>query len=693
MSQSPETALKVQRYEDGWEIINRMIREDMSWGGYERKCFHVQCGDGTFADISKASGVDFLDDGRGLCVGDFDLDGRPDLALRNRTAPQIRILRNTWPSPGEPIWIRCEGTESNRDAIGARITLRSGSLTRTKEVCAGSFFLSQSSRWLCFGLGSAPGPVRGEVRWPTGKTQDLGTLQTGRRYRVKEGEPPRVEARRSGSIAGAVPAIAGPADVARTSATPPTMSSVETWLVEPIPAPGFALEAIAPRSSAGTKILLPSPRVGAPGKPLWLHFISAHCAVCASEAEEARIAERAVAGAGGNAMHVLVDLELEAAEARRFADRCAFERPMVLADAPTLLAYNIVHRHVWSRRRDLAVPTSFLLDAESNIVKVYRGGVPASTLAVDLKKIPADTAGRLALALPLPGTLHRFSFHRDQLGLGNAFFEAGLFDLARETFGRSLSREGEDVDSLFNYAMACADSGRLEDAIRAYDRVLRVAPGLDDARNNLGIIQAKAGRKAEALTTFQSIVARNPAHSEAVMNLSNALVDARRAPEAVQVCLRALQMDPESAAFHRQLGYTQYQVGDRDTALLSYRKALEVDPADAEARLGLVILLYASGKAEESKKASLEGLARFPGHAGLWSALGMAQAALGEDDAATQSLEKAISADPLFDRAYTNLAKLLVSKGRAREAESVLRKLLEVAPDHPVATQMLEGLH
>ena len=123
MSQSPREELRLQRYLDGWEIINRMIREDTSWGGRERNCLHLSSGEGNFIDISAASGVDYIQDGRALCRLDIDLDGRPDLALRNRDGPQLRLLRNTWPGDNRALWVRLEGRSCNRDAIGARISV------------------------------------------------------------------------------------------------------------------------------------------------------------------------------------------------------------------------------------------------------------------------------------------------------------------------------------------------------------------------------------------------------------------------------------------------------------------------------------------------------------------------------------------------------------------------------------------
>ena len=68
MAQSPREELRLQRYLDGWEIINRMIREDTSWGGRERNCLHLSSGEGNFIDISAASGVDYIQDGRALCL-------------------------------------------------------------------------------------------------------------------------------------------------------------------------------------------------------------------------------------------------------------------------------------------------------------------------------------------------------------------------------------------------------------------------------------------------------------------------------------------------------------------------------------------------------------------------------------------------------------------------------------------------
>ena len=95
------------------------MREGRSWSGHERNNCFANLGQGSFADVSFVSGLDFADDGRAVAVVDWDGDGDLDLWLRNRTGPQLRLLRNDHPGTGHFLALRLEGTDSNRDAIGA----------------------------------------------------------------------------------------------------------------------------------------------------------------------------------------------------------------------------------------------------------------------------------------------------------------------------------------------------------------------------------------------------------------------------------------------------------------------------------------------------------------------------------------------------------------------------------------------
>src|SRR5262249_25095689 len=168
---SPQNATPSPKYEQGWNAINELIRSDASWSGPERNLLYVNNRDGTFSDLSGALGLDFPDDSRAFALLDLDGDGRLELILKNRNAPQLRILRNAMTEIGHSIFFRLHGKKSNRDAIGAAVTVEAAGLRQTKYLQAGSGFLSQHTKELFFDLAKTKGSVRATIRWPSNLSQ------------------------------------------------------------------------------------------------------------------------------------------------------------------------------------------------------------------------------------------------------------------------------------------------------------------------------------------------------------------------------------------------------------------------------------------------------------------------------------------------------------------------------------------
>ena len=94
VANSPDQAKPSHDYEEGWGAINELIRADGTWSGFERNVFYANNRDGTFSDVSGAVGLDFIEDGRAFALADFDQDGRQEMFLKNRNAPQLRVLKN-----------------------------------------------------------------------------------------------------------------------------------------------------------------------------------------------------------------------------------------------------------------------------------------------------------------------------------------------------------------------------------------------------------------------------------------------------------------------------------------------------------------------------------------------------------------------------------------------------------------------
>ncbi len=163
-----------------------------SLNGYERNCLFRNDGDGTFTDTAYVDGADRIEDGRGIAVFDYDQDGALDLVLRNYDQP-AQLLRNRG-GAGHWLELKLVGVRSNRDAVGARVTVRAGGRRQVREVHAGSGYLSGSSLVQHFGLGRATRIDSLEVRWPSGRRTRIGPLEADQQLLLSEGaaEPVRV---------------------------------------------------------------------------------------------------------------------------------------------------------------------------------------------------------------------------------------------------------------------------------------------------------------------------------------------------------------------------------------------------------------------------------------------------------------------------------------------------------------------
>ncbi len=153
-----------------------------------------------FADRAKVHGIDPAPGGtilaakiggkpaakssRSAVVADFDGDGRPDLAVNNFN-DRAHLFLNRF-APRSWIGTRLTATRTARDAVGARVVVRSGGRTLVRQVQTAGGYLAQSTRSLHWGLGDAKGPFDLEIRWPSGTIQTVTSLDAGRIHDIVE---------------------------------------------------------------------------------------------------------------------------------------------------------------------------------------------------------------------------------------------------------------------------------------------------------------------------------------------------------------------------------------------------------------------------------------------------------------------------------------------------------------------------
>jgi hypothetical protein len=124
---------------------------------------------------------------RGAAFGDINNDGNVDIVVLNVGEPPSLLL-NRNDNPNHRVLFKLVGMKSNKAAIGARVTVKAGTLTQFSEVRGGSSYLSQNDLRLHFGVGANEKMSQAIIRWPNGETETLRDLPADFIYTVVEGE-------------------------------------------------------------------------------------------------------------------------------------------------------------------------------------------------------------------------------------------------------------------------------------------------------------------------------------------------------------------------------------------------------------------------------------------------------------------------------------------------------------------------
>jgi hypothetical protein len=120
-----------------------------------------------------------------LAYGDLLNDGSLDIVINNlNSTPNLLVNRG---QKGNSITVKLVGTTSNRDAIGARVEVKAGTLDQVAEVRSGCCYLSQSDMRLHFVLGNTQEVDAIKVRWPSGQTETFAVKGINRIVEIKEG--------------------------------------------------------------------------------------------------------------------------------------------------------------------------------------------------------------------------------------------------------------------------------------------------------------------------------------------------------------------------------------------------------------------------------------------------------------------------------------------------------------------------
>jgi hypothetical protein len=144
-------------------------------------------GEGRFEELIEEAGPGVSDAhaSRGCAFGDFDNDGDMDVLVMNMNEPPS-LLRNDVSGTGHWLKVLLVGVESNRSAIGSRVTAQYGTKRQAQEVLAQGSFYSVNDRRLHFGLGEQTSADL-TVRWTNGRSETIRQVAANQLVVVREG--------------------------------------------------------------------------------------------------------------------------------------------------------------------------------------------------------------------------------------------------------------------------------------------------------------------------------------------------------------------------------------------------------------------------------------------------------------------------------------------------------------------------
>jgi enediyne biosynthesis protein E4 len=179
----PDERLKDWWVENPWLIP----LQGKSLSGYERNRVYLNDRGGAFYEISALTGADSDGDARAVVAVDLTGDGMQELIVRQAGGGALLLMENQFPKAN---WIEVSlrGQKSNRQGIGARVTVEAGGRRIVRELYPQNGFQAQGPAHVQFGLGTARRVDRLSIRWPSGALQEFVNLDVNQHLRITEAD-------------------------------------------------------------------------------------------------------------------------------------------------------------------------------------------------------------------------------------------------------------------------------------------------------------------------------------------------------------------------------------------------------------------------------------------------------------------------------------------------------------------------
>lgn len=239
----------------------------------------------------------------------------------------------------------------------------------------------------------------------------------------------------------------------------------------------------------------------------------------------------------------------------------------------------------------------------------------------------------------------------------------GRLDEADKAYTRLLKAYPGHYDVLRLLGVLKQQRGKTGEAFRFLSAAVKIVPDAPDALASLAVTLHALKRSDEAVVAADKALAADPLHAEARINRANILVDLHRADEARASLDPLLAAQPDNPQALLARGNAAFQSGRHADALADYDAALGLMPGHPSILYNRANALFELGQLAPAIESYDRVLAITPQHKGAWNNRGNALTALNRLADAVASFERAIALDTKFFDAQYNLAAPLLLQG------------------------------
>lgn len=679
-------------YAAGAKLVAELLIDGGSLGGQENDQFLLNTGGGPFANANGFSGAKLHHDNRTLALVDWDRDGDLDLWTTSRNGPQLRFLRNVAGDGGRSLSLRLVGSSVNRDAIGARVEvqLQGESMNRLVQTLrAGDGFLSQSSKWLHFGLGPDAQIKQVLVHWPGARTETFAEPSEPGAFELVQGSGRAKQADEAGRNVECPPT---------PQLEKPRPLTNRVWFPARPPAPPVRYDNFQGRDATVLEL---------GGAPALVTIWGGWSQPSQDELKKIGGLIDELQGSGVQVLALSADgirdrAGLPPADQMKLAKKIAFPFPIGALYADGVDQLEILYRQLFGCNVELSVPTSFLMDEHGELAALYLGPVNTKQLLGDVNNLTASARQRRRWGEILAGTWVADLESIDAAHLADGYLAAGYAEDAIPLYVAALRQAPRSPTLKFRLGKALAAAGKDDEALARMREAIRLEPDFAAAHFAEGQLLLQRNQPGEALEPLRKAVAIAPDLDEAYLLLGQAMAKMDAHAGASTYFREAVKRRPRSVAARIGLGASLAQEGQLDDAADELQVALDIDPLDSEAHHGeahhqLAIVEIRRGEINSSIAHYRLAHRSLPDNAEVLNGLGAALARQGNTEQAVASYRaalKLVAAQPespqqlLADLNY-NLAVALQLRRDVGGAIRHYRRALDNRPNWPVAANGL----